>query len=71
MTHIHTIGRPLCERELPIGAVGETTKLIYHEVTCPRCMRRAITEAEERVLAMRQLLAEAERAQLAETGHGP
>jgi hypothetical protein len=46
---------PLCERTSAHGLAG-ATRAIYRDVDCPDCLRRVITETEERLVVLRELL---------------
>ena len=60
--HMFLMERPICEFDSHTGAVGDATRTIYADIDCPDCLRRMITEAEERARVLRELLAMVEGA---------
>ncbi len=60
MRHMHAIDRALCALASSADQIGEATRSIFGDVDCPDCLRRAITEGEERNRVLRDLLAKVE-----------
>ncbi len=58
--HMHSVDRPLCELASTVEMIDEMMHSIYGHVDCPACLRRAITESDERARVLRSLLARVE-----------
>lgn len=52
---MYAIDRPLCEQEHTLS-VGDGTRAIYRDVSCPECLRRVIAETEDRLRVLNELL---------------
>ena len=57
MRHMHSDARPLCALTASVEMIGDAARSIYGLVDCADCLRRAIAEGEERIRALRELLA--------------
>jgi len=57
---MHSVERPICGLDSPIESIGHTVRVIFGDVDCPDCLRRAIAEAEERARVLRDLLVKVE-----------
>ncbi len=55
-----SVERPLCGIPSSTGMIGNAVRIIFGAVDCPDCLRRAIDEAEERALTLRDLLTKVE-----------
>ena len=63
MRHLHSVDRPICElASSSIEMIATATRSIYGNVDCQDCLRRAITEGDERTRVLRDLLAKLESA---------
>ena len=62
MRHLHSVDRPICELASSIEMIAAATRSIYGTVDCEDCLRRAITEGDERTRVLRDLLAKLESA---------
>ncbi len=56
MRHIYVLKVPICE----LGSTGEATRQFYRGVDCLNCLRRMISDSDERARMLRELLAELE-----------
>ena len=62
MRHMNSVDRPICARVSSVEMIGDATLSIYDHVDCADCLRRAITEGDERTRVLRELLAKVEAA---------
>lgn len=62
MRHMHSSDRPICKLASSVEMIGDATRSIYGLVDCEDCLRRAITESDERTRVLRDLLAKVEAA---------
>ena len=60
MRHMLSVERPICGIPSTTGMIGNAVRIIFGDVDCPDCLRRAIAEAEERAITLRELLAKVE-----------
>ncbi len=60
MRHMRTTGGSLCVLASPANLISDATRLIFGDVDCPDCLRRAITECEERIRVLREQLVKVE-----------
>ena len=62
MRHMHSVDRPICALVSSVEMVGDATRVIYGNVDCEDCLRRAIAEGDERTRVLRDLLTKVEAA---------
>ena len=60
MRHMLSVEHPICGLTSSVSMIGDAVRVIFGSVDCPNCLRRAIAEAEERAIVLRELLVKAE-----------
>jgi len=60
--HVIVKEQAICESTFFVASLDETTRLAFRDIDCPACLRQALAAAEQRVHALRDLLAKVEAA---------
>ena len=58
--HVIVKEQAICESTFFVASLDETTRQAFRDINCSACLRQALAAAEQRVVAIRELLAKVE-----------
>ena len=58
--HVVVRAQAICETSFFVESLDETARSAFRDIDCVGCLRQALAAAEQRVVALRELLAKAE-----------